>query len=413
MSWQLALGGASIVQSILGSNAASDAAQAQASASTRAANLQLEGQREAIAAQTQAQERALAAQREAQDRAIAIQQGALPQFLDFQRQAMAAQEGARDQVMGFQQGAADRSITAQNDALAQFLALQRGASDQTMGLLRGQLDQVRADTQPYRQTGTEALDRMRSMMGESGMPTAEQVMADPGYQFGLTQGRNALEGSAAARGGLYSGNALKELTAFGTDYGTTRFNDAFQRQQQDVTSRWSRLAGLAGLGQNATVQAQNAGQQFAGTAGNLLTGGADAQGGAIMGNANAMGSIFGNTANAQSNAVSGAANNIGNIFGQMGGGYMDNANAISNTLSGNANNVGSILTGGANQLSNIYTNTANNLGSIWTNNANAQGAAGMARANIWGNGINQLAGLAMSGRGGQSGSWNGTDFSGP
>jgi len=292
------------------------------------------------------------------------------------------------------------------------LGLQRGTVDRTMGILGAQRDQVRADTEPYRTGGVEALQQMRGLAGQSGMPTAEQVMAGPGYQFGLTLARNALEASAAARGGLYSGNALKELTAFGNDYATTKFDQEFGRQQSDLNSRWSRLAGLAGMGQTATQQTQDAGQQFAGTAGNLLTGSANQMGGAISGNANARSAMLGGNADAQSAAISGAANNIGNIYGRMGGAYMDSANAQSNTLTGNANAVSNIMTGGANALSNLYSTGANNLGSIWMNNANAQGAAGMQQAGIWSNGLNQLAGLAYGGMGRGGGAMvNGGGFS--
>jgi hypothetical protein len=57
--------------------------------------------------------------------------------------------------------------------------------------------------------------------------------------------------------------------------------------------------------------------------------------------------------------------------------------------------------------------TAGNVGNIWQNNANAQAAARMQQGNIWANGLNQLAGMYMSNQGGgQSGAWNGYDFSG-
>ena len=118
-------------------------------------------------------------------------------------------------------------------------------------------------------------------------------MADPGYQFGLTQGRNAREGSAAARGGLYSGQTGKALTEFGTDYGTSKFNDAFNRQQTEFGNRWGRLAGLAGIGQAATNQVDAAGANKANNLGSLGLYGAQQQGAAGIANAN----IWGNALN--------------------------------------------------------------------------------------------------------------------
>src|SRR5687767_10618656 len=40
-------------------------------------------------------------------------------------------------------------------------------------------------------------------------PTFEEAQKEPGYQFRLDSGRNALEGSAAARGVLRTGGTLK------------------------------------------------------------------------------------------------------------------------------------------------------------------------------------------------------------
>ena len=47
----------------------------------------------------------------------------------------------------------------------------------------------------------------------------------PGYQFNLDEGRNQLESSAAARGSLYSGAALKDLTKYGQNYADRTYGD--------------------------------------------------------------------------------------------------------------------------------------------------------------------------------------------
>jgi hypothetical protein len=115
-----------------------------------------------------------------------------------------------------------------------------------------QFAKVREDQEPYRAAGYEALAQLAGLSNFDPTPTHEQVANEPGYQFGLLQGRNALEGSAAARGGLYSGNALKELTQYANDYASTKYNDAWNRVQTGFGNRWGRLAGLAGIGQSAT-----------------------------------------------------------------------------------------------------------------------------------------------------------------
>ena len=118
-------------------------------------------------------------------------------------------------------------------------------------------------------------------------------MNEPGYQFGLEQGRNALEGSAAARGGLYSGNALRELTRYGGDYATTRFGQANDRAQQAFGNRWNRLAGLAGIGQTSVQQTGNLGMMNSWRGSDLMTGAANANAAAGMQRAG----IWGNGAN--------------------------------------------------------------------------------------------------------------------
>lgn len=252
------------------------------------------------------------------------------------------QQGYRD-ATGAWNGAFDNSLAAQQAALGQYIPMQQQAYQ---GALQQQNDAragMLARSQPYMQTGTDALSQLRDLMGYDPTPSASAVMAQPGYQAGLTQGRNVLEGSAAARGGLYSGNALKELTQYGNDYATTKYGQAFDQAQSAFNGRWSRLAGLAGMGQQQTNTVNSADQSY--------------------------------------------ANNIGQLGTQS-------AQRIGSALLDNAGNQTSLYTGRANALGNFATGNANSLGNIYTNSANAQGAAALQQGAIWANGANQLGGLA-------------------
>jgi hypothetical protein len=170
---------------------------------------------------------------------------------------------------------------------------------------RRQFDLTRADWQPYREGGYAALSDLVNLRNFDPTPSAEAVMAEPGYQFGLRQGRDALEGSAAAGGGLYSGQAAKELMQYGNDYGTTKFNDAFNRAETSFGNRWGRLAGLAGVGQSATQQTTDAGARYAANVGNIAMGNANAQGAAGIAQANIWGS---------------GMNQLTSLMGRYGGG---------------------------------------------------------------------------------------------
>ena len=170
---------------------------------------------------------------------------------------------------------------------------QQSAADRQLAEQARQYDLTREDQRPYREAGYAALERLSGLTDFDPTPTHEAVFNEPGYQFGLLQGRNAVEGSAAARGGLYSGNALKELMQFGNDYATTKYGDAWNRAHTAFGNRWNRLAGLAGIGQTANQQTQQAGQHYADAAGNIMGGAANAAGAAGMARAN----IWGNALN--------------------------------------------------------------------------------------------------------------------
>lgn len=93
----------------------------------------------------------------------------------------------------------------------------------------------------------------------------------PGYDFRMKGGMDALESSAAARGGLYSGAALQDSQQFGQDYASNEYGNYL-----------ARLTGQAGAGQAA------AGNQAV-AAGNAATGVSNALAG--YGNASAAGAM--------------------------------------------------------------------------------------------------------------------------
>jgi hypothetical protein len=144
--------------------------------------------------------------------------------------------------------------------------------------------------EPFRQAGVNALPELveASRYTPFGM---EQFQQDPGYGFRLKEGLRALESSAAARGGLLSGNQMRGVTRFGQELGSQEYTNAFNRYQAERAARLNPLQSLAGMGQsNAATMAQQAGQY-----GQNL-----AQGAATMGNIRASGYMN------QANALTGA-----------------------------------------------------------------------------------------------------------
>lgn len=106
----------------------------------------------------------------------------------------------------------------------------------------------------------------------------DRFRATPGYQFGLQEGQRALDSSASARGGLFSGKAGLEMTRYGQNYA----------DQQGFTPYMNRLAALSGVGQTQTQANAQYGQQVASNVGQNLMAGANARASGIMGSASAM-----------------------------------------------------------------------------------------------------------------------------
>jgi hypothetical protein len=63
--------------------------------------------------------------------------------------------------------------------------------------------------------------------------TLQDMLADPGYQFGFDEGTRALQQSAASKGLTRTGGTLKDLIAWGGNYATQRFDSVNNRRLQD------------------------------------------------------------------------------------------------------------------------------------------------------------------------------------
>ena len=164
---------------------------------------------------------------------------------------------------------------------------QAAAAEQASDLQREIFQQTRADQEPWRQAGVNALGVMQSTAGN--VPAAFKFgagdyQADPGYAFRLSEGQKALDRQAAARGGLISGGALKAAQRFGQEMGSQEYGNAYNRALTsygtDVAREnqlYNRQAALAGIGQTATNLVGTAGQNYATNVGNLMTGAGAAQ----------------------------------------------------------------------------------------------------------------------------------------
>ena len=181
------------------------------------------------------------------------------------------------------------------DAAGDAADAQASASDRATALANEQAAQTREDNMPALEARNASLAKMREMLGISGTGagtmssalTARQVQAEPGYQFGLDQGQQAMQRQANARGMLNSGNALLAASRYGNDYAATKYGDSWNRLQGERTNSFNRLASVAGLGQTGASQIGQSGQTAALNAGNNMMSASNAQAAGTLSQANA------------------------------------------------------------------------------------------------------------------------------
>jgi hypothetical protein len=131
---------------------------------------------------------------------------------------------------------------------------------------------------------------------------ADQFQQDPGYAFRQSEGMKALERSAAARGNLLSGSAMKGIQRFGQDLASQEYQNAFNRYQVERSARLNPLQSLMGSGQSATnVMTGAAGQMGQNEASNLYNAG-QARASGYIGQANALNNALGQITSYAANA---------------------------------------------------------------------------------------------------------------
>lgn len=234
---------------------------------------------------------------------------------------------------------ASRAASSQAQSAGEATQAQRDIADQQTALQREQYLKQLELNEPFRQAGLTGTNMLLAQLQGpnasakfAGVPGydpasamrnfgASDFQADPGYAFRLSEGMKALDRTAASRGGLLSGATLKGAQRYGSDLASQEYQNAFNRYQANrsaqeqaygnafnrfQTERTNTLAplqSLAGVGQSAAQQAQQASQNYtAGTTGALANFGA-AQGSNIIGAGNARASGYVGGANALSSGL--------------------------------------------------------------------------------------------------------------
>jgi hypothetical protein len=181
------------------------------------------------------------------------------------------------------------------------------AANRAADLQEKRYQQTRQDLNPWVQSGNKANDRLVNMSGLGDKPFSYSP-SDPSYAWRLQQGTGAVNSSAAARGGYFSGATGQALQQEGQQLASTEYGND-----------WDRMYRMSGMGESAAAQVGQFGASAANNQGQDLMAAGNAQAAGIQGNANAWGQGLG--------AVGG--------FAQGAGNYLQYQNDMNNQWFGN------------------------------------------------------------------------------
>jgi len=187
---------------------------------------------------------------------------------------------------------------------AQGIADANLSSNQLMARMN---EQNRARQEPFYQAGLSALPAYTQGVMPGGnlvRPFAESdFKADPGYGFRMKEGMQALDRSAAARGGLLSGATLKGAERYGQDLASLEYQNAYNRYTGNQATQRNALAGLTGFAPTASSAMQAGDVSYGGNAANLASN-----------TANAMAGAGATRASSYGNALAGIGQNVYNTM---------------------------------------------------------------------------------------------------
>lgn len=186
---------------------------------------------------------------------------------------------------------------------------QAASADRAAALQNEQFQQTRKDQLPFLEAGYKGQNKLLDLLGLSGNAGAQgygsmaknfsmsDFEQDPGYAFRMSEGLKALDRTAASRGGMLSGAALKGATRYGQDMASQEYQNAYNRYQTNRAGILNPLQSLSGQGQTTANTLGAAGQNYATNAGNAYMNAGNAAASGYVGSANAWNQALGGATN--------------------------------------------------------------------------------------------------------------------
>ena len=230
-------------------------------------------------------------------------------------------------MAGWVAGAVVGSAVIGGIASSNAASKQAGASEAATAAQREALARQTELNKPFYDTGVNALTKLSAQSPYTRDTFTFQE--DPGYAFRFNEGMKGLNASAAAKGGLISGNALRAATDYGQALGSQEYQNAYQRylsnnalKLQEYNTNTANQQYLTNLGQSSANNTANAIGNFGNSAAGNVIGAANAGAAGMVGGANALTSGVGTYLNYNQNQnMLNAFNNrsaYGNAVNQYG-----------------------------------------------------------------------------------------------
>lgn len=209
--------------------------------------------------------------------------------------------------------AASKAAGEESDAALEAAKLTAKAGEDSIGFQREVLDQQQKNIQPWIDSGTGALRSIKDILAQPfAAPTEEEAMKDPGIQFALKRGQQALEAHQRAAGNFMSGKAAKEIDEFAQGIASTGYDNVLNRNLTVRNANLNPLLAEAGLGQTSTNQLNSD-----------LGNGANLNTSTKLSTAANVGNLQENAAAARASGYASSGNLVGNAVANIGNQFLD------------------------------------------------------------------------------------------
>lgn len=178
-------------------------------------------------------------------------------------------------------GAAVLGAAVSTNNTNKAIAAQQNGANTANNAQLAMYNQNRADNMPMMDARNKAISQLGDLTTNG---FQYDKYADPGLDFQMNMGQDAINRQTANRGGMLAGSTLGSLQNYAQGLGNSAYTGAFNRYQAGIGN----LMSIAGLGQNAGVQVGQSGMNAANNIGANTMNAANGQAAGYLANGNMM-----------------------------------------------------------------------------------------------------------------------------